>query len=554
MFKQKILTGVVGLSLVIGSASQAFGDEKNAPDYRFKHKITKTWEELPPKLQRTAKAVGAGCYMGCHRPAQEDVWNTLSPRIKGLDPQYIYEQWVDADNRRHSGIMSQMKVMVYSSPVPLMEAISLYYGEQEMPWRPDPEVLASDSAKRGKAIYDESCKFCHGEQGASTNLKYPYLKGQMPAYLFEQMVAYRDERRVNRDASKMTPFARMLSEEDYKDVIAYLSGREYKPIVTKEFISGIGMPPVEGFKLPDTGQIQSFIDQPGEDSDYPRHPLSYTISDSGKVTLDNNTKLMWERDSSRVWMDAVKAEQYCDGLELDGYDDWRLPLMKELFSIADLGNFRPAIDMDAFLNMPRMSSGIWTFPKSDHPDHVWHVGFPDAHVMGQHTASAKLVRCVRADNGAAFHNNELVDSGNGTVTDKTTRLLWQQNLDYTRRDWDSAIQYCENMNFAGRDDWRLPNMKELLSIVNYNKTSPSIDEALFSNTPADSFFWTNTTHVGNKLMWARPLTKRKKELGPDELNFKGHYDDTKWSVGFQIGGGRGADKSSQFWTRCVATL
>lgn len=555
---------LAGLTVAASTiASQGFAKEttyvepmdiETGPDAKFYRKIDKTWDDLSPKMKITAKKLSAGCYLGCHRPAQENVWTTLSPRLPGLPAQYFYDQWVDTDNRRHGGIASQMKLMVHLFTPEQMEAISLYYAKQEMPYHPDPEVLASDSAKRGKEIYDATCKSCHGEGGLSTNDKYPTLRGQMPAYIFEQMTNYRDEKRVNRDAAIMTPYARMLSEDDYKDVIAYVSGRKYEKIPTKEYITGIGMPPIEGFKHPDTGQSQSFTDTFGEDHDYPRNPMDFTITESGKITIDNNTKLMWERDTSRIWMTAEEGQAYCDDLVLDGYDDWRYPLMKELFSIADLGNFRPAIDMHYFLNMPRMSAGIWTFPKSDHPDHVWHVGFPDAHVMGQHTASTKLVRCVRADNGAAYHNNLFVDNGNGTVSDDVTDLTWQKELDFIRRDWYEAIDHCENLELAGRDDWRLPNKKELLSIVNYNKHSPAIDLEFFPETPADYFFWSSSTHIGHAAMWARPLTKRKKDMTPEELDLsKSKFKNTKWSVGFQIGNGRGANENTKFWTRCVAT-
>ncbi|WP_084419299.1 Lcl domain-containing protein [Photobacterium sp. J15] len=513
--------------------------------------INRKFEDLTAKDKAVANRIVYGCYLGCHRPAKEEVPETLSPKLEGLDPQYLLEQWVDMDNERHAGISSQMKEIVYANSIRDMASTAIVLGERTMSWNPDPEVVKSEAYARGKTKYDGACKFCHGDQGASSNPKYPPIKGQMPAYLFEQLTSYRDGKRTNRNAPIMVPFAKMLSEEDYKDIIAYVSGKEYIPVERREFITGIGMPPVKGFVLPDTGQIQNFTDTFGEDGDYPRNPPSYTISKSGKVVFDNNTKLMWERESSRIWMTAVEGQQYCNNLDLDGYTDWRFPLMKELQSIADMGEFRPALNSDVFSNMPRLASGIWTFPISDHPDHVWHIGFPDAHIMGQHTASTKLVRCVRADNGAAYHNMSYVDNGDGTVTEQITDRMWQQKIDYQRRTWEESIKYCENLDYAGYDDWRLPNIKEMVSIVNYNKTSPAIDEEFFPETPVKYFFWTSTSDVAGPTLFIRPLSKRKKDQTPEMLDLRHTGDNEGWAMGYQIGSGYGMQKDNRFYNRCI---
>jgi len=544
------------LSLLIGAALTPLTVQANADiDNGYEdYTINRTFSDLTPKDKKIAKRIAYGCYMGCHRPAKAEVPETLSPKLEGFDPQYFFNQWVDMDNERHSGVSSQMKELVYANAPYDMATTAIVFAERTMKYNPMPEVLESESFQRGKATYDKSCKMCHGEQGASTNPKYPPLKGQMPTYMFEQMTSYRDGKRTNRDAAIMVPFAKMLSEDDYRDVISYLSGQKVKHVERREFITGIGMPAPEGFKLPDTGQIQNFTRTPGEDSDYPVNELDFEISESGKITKDNNTQLMWERDSSRIWMTAVEGQTYCDDLSIDGYDDWRYPLMKELQSIADMGNFRPAIDMHAFLNMPRQNSGIWTFPVSDHPDHVWHVGFPDAHIMGQHTASTKLVRCVRADNNAAYHNMSYEDNNNGTVTENVTKRMWQQNIDHQQRDWEGSLQYCENLALGGHNDWRLPNIKEAISIVNYNKTSPSIDEAFFPNTPLKSFFWTSTSDVGTPTLHVRPLPARKKDQTPEQLELLENNGNEAWAQGYLIGSGFGMQKDSQFYTRCVRFL
>jgi hypothetical protein len=76
-----------------------------------------------------------------------------------------------------------------------------------------------------------------------------------------------------------------------------------------------------------------------------------------------------------------------------------------------------------------------------------------------------------------------------------TLLTWQAESSATNMDWQEAKFYCESLNstsFGGKSNWRLPTIRELISIIDRNKTSPAIDQ-IFSNTkPAD--YWTTTPH------------------------------------------------------------
>lgn len=88
------------------------------------------------------------------------------------------------------------------------------------------------------------------------------------------------------------------------------------------------------------------------------------------------------------------------------------------------------------------------------------------------------------------------------VTDMSTGLMWEIKTDdgspqdkdnlYT---WQEALSYCENLNLAGCDDWRLPNRNELQSIVDYGRRDPSIN-SIFPNT-VSAHYWSSTSNVSS---------------------------------------------------------
>lgn len=98
-----------------------------------------------------------------------------------------------------------------------------------------------------------------------------------------------------------------------------------------------------------------------------------------------------------------------------------------------------------------------------------------------------------------------VDNGDGTVTDNCTGLMWQKDTADVNGDgmtagtfddvtWQEALKYCENLEFAGHTDWRLPNVRELQSIVAYWRSVPAIDPAFWVST---HWHWSSSSLAGN---------------------------------------------------------
>lgn len=88
---------------------------------------------------------------------------------------------------------------------------------------------------------------------------------------------------------------------------------------------------------------------------------------------------------------------------------------------------------------------------------------------------------------------------NGVVTDNVTKLEWQDdysdNNSIIKSDtWENAIEYCESLTLNG-NNWRLPNINELLSIVDYT-TAGATTSFTFLNTNLD-FYWSSTSYVND---------------------------------------------------------
>jgi hypothetical protein len=105
-------------------------------------------------------------------------------------------------------------------------------------------------------------------------------------------------------------------------------------------------------------------------------------------------------------------------------------------------------------------------------------------------------------------NERFEDNGDGTVMDKNTRLVWKKcsegqvyndqsnNCEGEAKLFvpNEALAFEENINtngFSGQTDWRVPNIKELSSIVEPSCVNPAINMFIFRNTPSDQF-WSST--------------------------------------------------------------
>lgn len=242
------------------------------------------------------------------------------------------------------------------------------------------------------------------------------------------------------------------------------------------------------FKLPDTGQTKCYTNTypfsevscagTGQDGAYNMNPLLYTDNNNGTVT-DNNTALMWQKGestSSMVWASAVS---YCNGLSLGGYTDWRLPTEKELGSLIDysIANPGPMIRTTYFPNAKKYY--YWSSTAfAGNSSLAWNVLFSEGLENYFNKSFSYNPRCVR---GSATDTNDFHDNGNGTVTDRSTGLIWQQS-GVGPAMWSSAVSSCESLVLGNAADWRLPNVRELVSLTDHAVYYPASTATFWSST------------------------------------------------------------------------
>jgi hypothetical protein len=217
------------------------------------------------------------------------------------------------------------------------------------------------------------------------------------------------------------------------------------------------------------------------------NPADYTDNKNGPVT-DNVTKLIWQQDVMPGTCNWEQAKDYCSKLPLLGYNDWRLPTRIELASLLDLWRSRPAINTTHFTATP--SELFWSLtPLAGSSSNAWNVDFESGYSNQNSISDPFNVRCVRLFASANAPAGRYTIT-NGTVNDSKTKLTWQQAVPWTLYTWANAKAHCSGMNLAGTG-WRLPTVKELLTIVDESQTNPSIDPTFIPSVPP-SLFWSSS--------------------------------------------------------------
>ncbi len=250
--------------------------------------------------------------------------------------------------------------------------------------------------------------------------------------------------------------------------------------------------------LPDTGQTSCYdnyrqISCPsdgmpfyGQDASYVTCPQSFKVIEVNgtKIVIDRLTGLRWRRvgKSAKHWDEAEEA------IEALGQGEWRMPNIYELESLASYGQ-GPGLAFEVFNAAGDTTDCYWSITTRSFPS-IDFLAFCSASKMIKSFKQDENLE-VLAVSGSPLAFGRFIDSGNGTVTDKVTGLMFQvsETLPMT---WEEALRYCEDLNLAGYSDWRLPNLRELMSIVVFKEKGPCINERYFPGARPGAY-WSSTT-------------------------------------------------------------
>ena len=221
-------------------------------------------------------------------------------------------------------------------------------------------------------------------------------------------------------------------------------------------------------------------------------PLNTYVLANGVVS-DSMLGLEWVSNFPGPQIYA-NANDHCNSLDFDGKQDWRLPTRFELMSIVDYGRFDPVVDTTLFAAPTGTYRSFWTrnLHASSGQDH-WVVNSQDGAAVSRADLLQAQTRCVRGQIRLSTFT-EL--TGCSIVFDSRTGLGWQKWPSAQTFGWSDAILYCENSQQDGFSDWRLPNVKELQTIIDHTMLNPAVDPNAFPGTPAERF-WTSSPFVGD---------------------------------------------------------
>lgn len=181
-----------------------------------------------------------------------------------------------------------------------------------------------------------------------------------------------------------------------------------------------------------------------------------------------------------TWQEAL---DYCEDLSYGGYGNWRLASYHELHSLVDFGRKQPAIDTEAFTDyFPHSYYRFWTSSTNvNSPEKAWYVYFSFGHNDYSLKTIFSYTRCVRlgySPQGPGAGERYIITETTEeepVVTDLVTGLAWQQLYWLEFRPWRDALSHCENLDYGGFQDWRLPNIKELVSLLKINSYQPATE-------------------------------------------------------------------------------
>lgn len=299
-------------------------------------------------------------------------------------------------------------------------------------------------------------------------------------------------------------------------------------------------------RLSRTGQTNSY--RPGDDGDLEPGcgwPDRFSVQADTNLVVDHLTGLMWARNagiSHGNW--DVSVDTCYHATFIGGYEDWRLPSVREMESLIDLGRAVPALPFGHPFN--NLQANYWTGTSDvEDPGRAWVVSLLDGQVarwvrtntapyawpVRDYTSGKSPVPRTGQTNSLRIGDDGHLQPGRAWPVPRFT-ILSDTNLVFdnlcgrmwTRQvgagfdtNWAAAVDYCAALEFGGYDDWRLPSRREVWSLIDFGNTQFLPAGHPFLGAPSN-FFWSSSTH---RLLTNNAWRIERGYLGPHDKNIAG---------------------------------
>jgi len=280
--------------------------------------------------------------------------------------------------------------------------------------------------------------------------------------------------------------------------------------------------------IPQTGQTTSYADNDDGDLEEGAAWPSTRFLDNGDQTVtDTLTGLMWMQTPTTIpsatWDTAYNLIASYNSAT-GGH--WRLPNRRELLSLVDFSQHDQAVTGSPYFSIQSTGTTYWTSTyDSATTTNAWCIDIASgaASVASRGntyrvwavcddygSATAEIARTGQIatltgyddgyfDNGVIWPGTRFVDNGDGTVTDILTGLMWLQDADsIAAGSWASALSAVAALSTGDHHDWRLPNVRELESLLDLSQDSPCLpaEYATKFTGVQNDLYWTSTTYAG----------------------------------------------------------
>lgn len=195
-----------------------------------------------------------------------------------------------------------------------------------------------------------------------------------------------------------------------------------------------------------------------------------------------------------------------------GRNDWRLPTVRELMTLVDYTRPISGLDKGIFPDPSNTNSFFLSGTRGDGNDPSYGFAWVAGSGGGNNSAivtstDVSYVRMVRGTGAASMNlarpTSDYTPNSNGTVLHQPTQLTWQRCM--VGQSWNgtactgsaSTLTWSQaralSSNFAGQSDWRLPTALELDSLVDYTKSTHTINTDVFPESDPELWVWSSST-------------------------------------------------------------